>query len=1345
MADRSVTVKLTADVKSFIAAMAKAEAAAKKFRDGLGDGSGDPFEPYDREQQKRKRQAPKEGDQIAGAFAKAFSRRLEAAFKSLPKAELDADASEARQKLQEVRASLQTLSSKQIGLDIDAGSALAEMANLHLALDRLSESAEIDVRADTMAALTQLQALQREIDKLGEPEPITPDVDVNPARTALEELKARMAELNGRRIGIDLDAAAARTEIAAIERELQRLNTSTTDIDVQVDTVQALSELRALESSLSSVSGRSARINVDADVGGALSAIAMVGAALASLPAVTSIAVGVSVLGAAFTAAGAGAAGFAAVAVPSLGRINEALKQQASAAGGAGGATKSAGQSAAEAASRALQLEQAERRVADAQKGVKQAQEDLTRARRDAKRALDDLTLSVKDAALAEQDAALSVEEARQRLAEVQTDPDSDELDVKRAELNYRMSVQRLEEQSVRTKRLKEDQKEAAKAGVEGSDQVRAAQDKLLKAETDLAMASKQLTVLKLQQKAAMESAGGAAGGAASKMAELSKAERALAKDVKAFQDGYVAWQRSLQPDVFPAIRSGMDLMSTGMKTSTPLVKASAAAFDDFLKQANKELKSEQWQSFFRDLTEQAPRAIDGLGDSALNVAGGLTGIVQAFLPFTDELMDNLEDITQEFEDWGQSLDGSPEFEAFIAYVRENGPKVAEIFGNIATFAGKIVQVGADVGPGALDFFVQLSEKLADLDPGQIQAIATGIGLIFAAAKLGTTLKLGAFVLLAEVLSQMSPGQIQALAVAIAAVVVAVKGFQAVSGAVGFFSSFGEAVEGAGKKAGGAQSKLANLAGVFGKGGLIAATVAGVAIAFDQIGDAAAGLNPDLDKLATNLAKFGESGQATQDVLDQLAPKMAGLTGGIETFADSAARLSSDNPILGFMHTLGDTIDSSLGIQLDNGKQAVDNFDASLSKLVAGGNAEQAAVTFKRLADQAIAAGTPVEKLKDLFPQYAASMDGIPATTGAVGTAVELLGGQVNGAQREIGQAAERLGVFRASLDEFNSQTDAAATVRDMEKAFNDAKTAIDGANGKLTLTPGLTAAQRDAVIQARDAFAGYVEKVRLSAEGQVTLTGRTTEARDAVLRQLPAMIDLAGKNEAARNQVLELAKAYGISESDAIKAAKGGQNLVEVLAKLKSKDIRVGADVKPAQEAIDNFVKLNSGRKIPLHVYTKNSQLAAGAIMRYAEGGLQKFASGGRATPAPHIADSPTILYGEGNGPEAFIPYDPAFRDRAMDLVSQVASDFGGKFVSGPSAGSMGAPANSSRVSAPQRGPSRGYATPPGGGSAGPGGAAGASTVVNKTVTFPDLVVRESADAAVLFAQASMHLGGRG
>jgi len=1244
--------------------MAKAEAAAKKFRDGLGGGNApDPFEPYDKEQQKRKRQAPKEGDEIAGAFARAFSKRLDAAFKSLPKAKVDADSSAAQTKLQDVRASLSALSEKRIGIDIDAATALGEVESLKAELDKLAESTDIDIRADATAALTQLDALQRDIYKLADSNPtVTPNADTAEAQARIAELRASLDELQQRRqLGVDLDDGAARTAISSIQSELERLNATSADPKVRLDSAAALTELRAVQAEMSQVSGKSARVNVDADVSGALSAIALVGAALASLPAVTSIAVAVGALGGAFAAAGVGAAGFAAVAVPSMGRINEALKQQETAAGGAGGATKSAGQSAAEAASQALQLEQAERRVADAQKGVKQAQEDLTRARRDAKRAIEDYSLSVRDAALSEEDAALSVEEARQRLAEVQADPDSDALDVERADLAFRQAVQRLDEQSVRTKRLKEDKAEADKKGVEGSDQVRGAQDKLLKSQADLATAQKQLTVLQLQQKAAMEKTGGAAGGAASKMAELSKAERALAKDVKAFQDSYVGWQRSLQPDVFPVIRSGMDLMSTGMKISTPLVRASAGAFDDFLKQANRELKSEQWTSFFDDLTTQAPRAIDGLGDSASNVAGGLAGIVQAFLPFTDTLMDRLEDITQEFENWGQNLKGSPEFDKFIDYVSTQGPKVAEILGNIAEFVGKVMSVGAGAAPAVLDFLVTLSDKLAGLNPGQIEAIATGVGMIFAAVKIGAALKIGALVALAEVLSQMSPGQIQALALAIAGVVVAVKGFQAVTGAAAFFDGLAGGIDKAGKSADGAAGKLGGLSGQLAAGGM-AAVVAGAAIAVDTLTDSLSGLNPDIAELSKQVTQFTQQGKPAAEVLnafganlDTLAGDMgrsavwfAPTVGQFENLGDTVRRLSSDNPFAQISSNVAEMASSVTGdlYTMDTGVQRLGNADKTLAQMVQSGNTAEAAKLFDELARQAGLSGGEVDKLKALMPQYSGAVAAAKEATGPTGDALKDMGGSASTAAGNVETLRGALGQLVGLTT--NAMTAEIAYKRSLDEAANSIKE-----NGQAT--------------------SSNTEKGRANRETLIGLAGSANAYRQALIDQGTPLAQVTEKLGAQRTAFINVATQMGFSKSQ----AKG---LADQLGLIPG---NVKTDVKTpgGREALDLLKeyqrKLKEVDGMVVSVYTKtiydspSGRKAVEAKVR-ASGGIQSLdgqtnymAAGGLMVPPPMTRDQATYLphsntvFGEA-GREAYIPYSSKYRARALSILEQVADDFG-------------------------------------------------------------------------------------
>lgn len=1357
--------------------MAKAEAAAKRLRDGLGDGLGDPFEPYDKEQQKRKKNAPKEGEQIAGAFARSFSRHLETAAKSLPKMKITADSSEAQTKLQGVRQQLQDLSGKQFGVDINAADAFGKLRSLQMELDRLGNSAEIDIRADAAAALAQLQVVQREADKLSATKPtVRPDVDTSPAQASLADLRRRLDELSSRRIGVDLDAGAARTEIAALQRDLQRLNASSPDIQVRADSAAALAQLRAIQSSVSAIDGRSARVRVNADVSSALMAIGLVGAALASLPAVATIGVGVAGLGAAFGLAGAGALGFAAVAAPSLGRVNEALKEAESSAGGAGSAMKSAAQKALESAQSALSLATAQdavadaaERVKDAQRGVKdalqgvsrakadvarvaedaaarqvqaaarigdaersvqdahratqRAVEDLTRARERAQERLEDLALATEGGALSEERALLSIKRAQADLARVNADPKASQLDKEDAGLRLREAEFNLKRIREANGDLAKEQAEADAKGVEGSDEVVAAKERILaaqraesdaernlaaaraeavraavdgaksvaeaqarvgeahrkvaeaqkdviKAQRDAERAAQRLKIEQLQQKVALEQAAAAAagggGGAASKMAELSKAERKLAEDIKKFTDGYEKWQRSLQGDIFPVIRSGMDLLTSGMEIGTPLIKASAGAFDELLKATNKGLQGQQWKTFFDDLTQRAPRAIEGLGTAAGNVAGGLAGIIQAFLPYTDDLATWIEDIAQKFETWGQNLGRSEGFKSFMAYAAENAPKVGEVLGNLATAIGKIINAAAEPGAGVLDFLVTLSEKLAGMDPAQVEAIAKGVGLVFAAIKLGATLKISGFVVLAEVLGRMSPSQIEAVALAVGGVIIAVKSYQAVSGAVGWYQSLAGSIGKAGDAADGAKGKFGGLASSLKTAGIVG-LVAGLAGAADNLRDELTGLNPDIDKLAKGIDTFVSTGKGTPELLDQINGKVSALDPSQwESFSDIASRLSSDNPFLKAASGVNTFVKDLSGgfVTMDGGAQRLGNIDTALATMVASGNGDQAARMFDLLAKNAEAGGVPVEKLKTLMPQYAEAVATVSEPTGE--------------AAKQFGEAKTQLDGFTESLAIFNADTDSARAVRELEKSYKDVKRAVAEAGGQLDINKAKTNEQKDAIITARDAFAGYIEKVNGIAESQQKAGKNTANSTIAVAEQLPKLFELAGKSADARDRVYELAEKFGISREMADKAAKGSKDFREELEKLKDKQIKLDMDTKEAEARLKAVARQleEMQRRAQLKLIGGDNPTSArgnawGGIQSrdgrpdyMAQGGIRSLGGNPQAMIARqpyHISGrgGPDVIFGEA-GYEAFIPLDSSKRDRGLQILGEAAGIMG-------------------------------------------------------------------------------------
>ncbi len=719
---------------------------------GITEGIGDPLEPLKEETRKQQQRAPKDGEQIGGAFARGFKSRLEAAFKSLPKAEITADSSAAER--------------------------------------------------------------------------------------SVSELRARMQELSGKTIGIDIDAGAAIAEVSAIQRELSAIDGKTVSADVRLDIATALGELAAIRAEVDSLDGRTANVRVDVDVSGALSAVSVLAAALgglAAIPVAASIGAGLAALSGPLAAAAAGLGGVAAIAGPSLGRINEALKEQKQAAesaatgiGVATGAVRNLVIEQAQARIKALQaagaqeqlksaidrvktaseavkaarqrladveasaaarveaalarVAQAEQSVADAQRDAQRAQEDLNKARVEAAQDIEDLGSRLANAQLDIRDANLDLNDAQAALNKTLANPKATAEQKARAQLNYDRAVQRVKDLNTEIGRLQKEQAAADANGVEGSDRVKAAKERVedatkrvAEAERDVIQARKdadaaakdggkqiaaakaqikaaekqveaakaavraqerQIEIAKLQDKIAKERAKDAAKAATApvakaagggKFAKLSPAAQKAAKQVKAFQDAYLKWQEKLEPAVLPVITGALKLMQRLFGPLTPLIRGSAKALTGLEKSASKALGGDFWKSFFEDLATAAPKAITGLGKSFGNIIKGVTGFIKAFLPFTGTVIGGIEGATKKFAAFGEGFGKSKGFQSFLAYARENGPKVIQVVKNLFTIVKNLISGLSGSGSGALDVVVSITNWLASLSPETLRTFALAV------------------------------------------------------------------------------------------------------------------------------------------------------------------------------------------------------------------------------------------------------------------------------------------------------------------------------------------------------------------------------------------------------------------------------------------------------------------------------------------------------------------------------------------------------------------------------------------------------------------------------------------
>ncbi|MGW0312008.1 hypothetical protein [Streptomyces flavidovirens] len=697
--------------------------------------------------------AVRQGDQTGGAFSRALKTRLEAAFRSLPKINIDANTSEADADLQALRVRMETLASKRIGIDIDAGAAKAEIKLIEAELTRLgAKHPNVQVRADTAAARAELVAVRAAIDAVdGKRARI--DVDTSGALGAVLHLAVAIGGLALIPAIPILAAGIGSIASAAVAAGAGVGALAAVAIPAFVGIAGALQAQKAAQDAASTATTRGGQSAGQ----GASKALQLAGAQQALASAHRNAARQIGQAEQAVTDAVRSAA---EANLEASSQVKEARRSLADAVQQAADRQRDA----------AERVTQAEDSLADAQRSARQAQQDLTQARKDAALELAELGDRLANAQLSERDAVLSVQEAQDRLQKVNAvGSKASAVERQRAQLGYDQAVQRLKEQQAETKNLKAEKAAADKAGVEGSDTVKAAQERIADAERNVgeqqkalgkarseaarqqienqqdiataqekvaesqrnvtrvqedgarsvvraqeslvaaqqsaadSIASAQRQIASAQQSAASTVAGGidqAAVAQAKYQAALDKLTPSARQTFDAFvslKSAFSDWSKSLQPAVMPIFTRALEGIKNSLPGLTPFVLAAARAITTLQDKVSAGFKSPWWKSFKADLAGSVEPAIVGLGISFGRIFKGMAGIVGAFLPHMSSISGIMQRLTGRFADWATGLKGSPEFERFLSYSAEMGPVVAsalrDMFGAVLRLAQALAPV----------------------------------------------------------------------------------------------------------------------------------------------------------------------------------------------------------------------------------------------------------------------------------------------------------------------------------------------------------------------------------------------------------------------------------------------------------------------------------------------------------------------------------------------------------------------------------------------------------------------------------------------------------------------------
>lgn len=390
-------------------------------------------------------------------------------------------------------------------LQLDADKAKADVAQIKTDLGGL-RSTRLQLDAETARAKQELREVQDELARLRtQPTSAKVDADIAAALAKIKQLEAHIRGLRNARLRVDADIAEARARLDQVSRQADQVGRKSPTIKVNVDT----SRMRLVAVALAAITAAAALIGPVIGVIGSLA-----GALFSVVAAAAPAAAGLLAVGVAASALAQGA-GVAAIALSGVGKAVKALSARQDAAGASAASSAKAQQAAAdrvaaaqrgvqraiearnrtaiqgqqqiEAAERAVAaaVESAARRVAAAERTHADAVRDVTRARAelnrelaDAKERMEDLALAVEGGRLDEEAALIRVERAEQELARVRRLGGSG-VELQEAELGVRQAEFDLKRVREANADLAEQQKQTAKTGVEGDEQVIAARERL--------------------------------------------------------------------------------------------------------------------------------------------------------------------------------------------------------------------------------------------------------------------------------------------------------------------------------------------------------------------------------------------------------------------------------------------------------------------------------------------------------------------------------------------------------------------------------------------------------------------------------------------------------------------------------------------------------------------------------------------------------------------------------------------------------------------------------------------------------------------------------------------------
>ncbi|MEW4192221.1 hypothetical protein Q0N41_00820 [Bacillus altitudinis] len=190
----------------------------------------------------------------------------------------------------------------------------------------------------------------------------------------------------------------------------------------------------------------------------------------------------------------------------------------------------------------------------------------------------------------------------------------------------------------------------------------------------------------------------------------LGKEEKKALATLEDFKDNWQEIASITQKPILKSFTNSLTTFKTVLNSLRPMFVSVANGAVTLSKNMDNAFKAPDLQNFIKWMNNNAGKAFVTFGNIAGNVMRTVMNLIVAFGPLGNDMAASMEKATASWAKWAAGLSSSQRFQDFVAYTRENGPKLLKV---ITNFSGALRRLFAAFGPMSADMLTSLVDMTA--------------------------------------------------------------------------------------------------------------------------------------------------------------------------------------------------------------------------------------------------------------------------------------------------------------------------------------------------------------------------------------------------------------------------------------------------------------------------------------------------------------------------------------------------------------------------------------------------------------------------------------------------------